>query len=935
MHLSWDEVEAKASRLRKRLVVRIPTLKGKKGNFDYFFRVTEASLTKVDGPTSEKRKSFMVGRKENLVLPLVTKGNKKTYERISKRNWDRTDCGKEYQLVSPLDGECLGAAEFTSIFPKNGGETPSQRASPSAGGRTSASPPGQTPSPGTSTRAASSGVRAGAAPTTSSSQRVQKLDGRAGVTFSSPISSQVVFNESGGDEETPDEASGNVTDESTAQAEVPVIDLSPVVQNDRREEDPLGDGVIVSQGGTAIGLLDNGGNRDEADSDSGPPKPELIASQGGTTIGFLDSGGNREEVSTDSGPPLPELISSQGGTTIGFLDSGGNGENAGSGSGPPPKGQRVGNDGRTPLFFTPRTFYGNKNRLNPRTLNPSDFPSLIDEAGRIREAFLNPQPEETTETVVGGSQRADEGVRSASPARKGSPTFAPNYIPISQSLHPSSVAFWRRLTYDVSSGAADSEDETGTDDQRAASGSGRVTPALVVSPAPSSNTSAVNTLVDLRNDAGEPDVEYDPRAVLEVLLPPPDIPVDMLLSNKIQLMGKALAEIDNLMAAKVRHVNLIADGRPPVVPLAKAFQCPSMATVATEEMVAKLNSIMMACAVECSQVLVRAEEKAEYELREKVAKMAEEWGGRIEPNELAAIVRVKESRLDRIHQTAGGPKDPFVFFELAGIGEKRSIVPHPSGQRAGTSGDKIPGKTKGAKATKVTKDAKATEAPANKPARKKKAKKKTSAGTQEQRTGETSERPLRNANQSQRAVGDGVRASADKRKDPGKGGATGSNTPVQPLNQRAVGDGGRVPTATNTTQRAGPTSGRSGAVGRVPPAPTHVSSQRAGPTGGRATQNSGRRAAPSGVRTNANWRSYQANQGAQRDLRQNSGPSGNGQGWTWRERPPNVGVTGVQAGTLRWTGMSWMPRMDVPPPLIPQGVGRTGQSGGSSLWTRR
>jgi hypothetical protein len=60
------------------------------------------------------------------------------------------------------------------------------------------------------------------------------------------------------------------------------------------------------------------------------------------------------------------------------------------------------------------------------------------------------------------------------------------------------------------------------------------------------------------------------------LIPPDDPTVTVLLEPQTLKIGRLLAEVSNIQAAKLRHVNELADGRPPVIPLARAFQCPSM-----------------------------------------------------------------------------------------------------------------------------------------------------------------------------------------------------------------------------------------------------------------------------------------------------------------------------------------------------------------------
>lgn len=62
--------------------------------------------------------------------------------------------------------------------------------------------------------------------------------------------------------------------------------------------------------------------------------------------------------------------------------------------------------------------------------------------------------------------------------------------------------------------------------------------------------------------------------------------------------------------ARQRHALLLADGRPPLVPLPRAFQVPAMHHIATEDLNNKLDATMTKCAQELSTLLIEAEELA-------------------------------------------------------------------------------------------------------------------------------------------------------------------------------------------------------------------------------------------------------------------------------------------------------------------------------------
>jgi hypothetical protein len=192
------------------------------------------------------------------------------------------------------------------------------------------------------------------------------------------------------------------------------------------------------------------------------------------------------------------------------------------------------------------------------------------------------------------------------------------------------------------------------------------------------------------------------------LIPPTDPPVTALLEPQSIKVGKLLAEVSNIQAAKLRHVNEIADGRPPVIPLARAFQCPSMGRVATEDLVNAWNQAMLKCAQEMSLALVHAEERVEKELRAQL--QSEIFGWNFTQDESLSVKMIRDARIRKQHPYKPNT-DPLVFFELDGTGDKRKIIPHESAIRANTSGHKIPGKAKEAKATEAeVTGAKATNA---------------------------------------------------------------------------------------------------------------------------------------------------------------------------------------------------------------------------------
>lgn len=205
-----------------------------------------------------------------------------------------------------------------------------------------------------------------------------------------------------------------------------------------------------------------------------------------------------------------------------------------------------------------------------------------------------------------------------------------------------------------------------------------------------------------QNEPGPEQNQTDPRCVPIPNLGPPITINDLvplttctsqaLLSDRVRAMGKMLAEIENLKTVRLKHVNEIIDGRPPVIPIAKSFQCPSLERVASTGLVDRLNDQMMACAMSCSRLLIEAEEMAELEARAEVTRMMENWAPT--QQELYAMKSIKEARLSRKHEydpDKPKAKGKLVFFDSVKPGE-RSFKPHESASKALTSGHKIAGK---------------------------------------------------------------------------------------------------------------------------------------------------------------------------------------------------------------------------------------------------
>lgn len=221
-----------------------------------------------------------------------------------------------------------------------------------------------------------------------------------------------------------------------------------------------------------------------------------------------------------------------------------------------------------------------------------------------------------------------------------------------------------------------------------------------------SHNSTTDTLTILTSLAEQADISVTQPLTLSDLIPPFDIPAEKILDDRCVRMGKLLAEIENVVAAKKRHINELADNRPPIIPLAKPFQCPSMQKVATKDLLDKLNAAMMSCAKECSLALIRAEEEVEKQLREEINELWEGWN--LSQDELFSIKYIKESRLSRIHPYKTRT-DIITFFEITGKGDGTRITPHVSSIKANTSGHKIPGNKKGGIGKEPQREIKSTD----------------------------------------------------------------------------------------------------------------------------------------------------------------------------------------------------------------------------------
>ena len=158
----------------------------------------------------------------------------------------------------------------------------------------------------------------------------------------------------------------------------------------------------------------------------------------------------------------------------------------------------------------------------------------------------------------------------------------------------------------------------------------------------------------------------------EIVLAPPSprdprgdpfIPaVESILDPDVGLLGRLFAEMDNLSVSILRHTDEIADGRFPVLPLPKSFQVPSMAKVASADLVNELNSIFREAAEKASRALVRAQVEAAKVINVQASSLGESRQWTEDDLETAQAIRL--SRHTRQQPYKPSNKPPVIFFEL-------------------------------------------------------------------------------------------------------------------------------------------------------------------------------------------------------------------------------------------------------------------------------
>lgn len=269
-------------------------------------------------------------------------------------------------------------------------------------------------------------------------------------------------------------------------------------------------------------------------------------------------------------------------------------------------------------------------------------------------------------------------------------------------------------------------------------------------------------------------------------IPTRDTPVRNLMTNKVTRLGGALAELNNIRVSKMRHINQIADGRPPVVPvLSKAIQCPSLHRMAGTNIVDKLNDIMKGCAAACSRALVKAQERIENQVLSEIETIYQE-GAPWSELDLAAARRIRDERSTRAHPYRPKNNCPLVFVEAISE-DSRSIRPHESAEKAHSTGQRIPKSTANVARQATDQPQNNTNQVRNKKKKKKKKNKNTSREQAPNHVQGNEHRPRMppTAGQQKQAGSNARRPQANDRRRQATNRPTNLHTQIDPHTQHA------------------------------------------------------------------------------------------------------------------------------------------------------
>lgn len=204
------------------------------------------------------------------------------------------------------------------------------------------------------------------------------------------------------------------------------------------------------------------------------------------------------------------------------------------------------------------------------------------------------------------------------------------------------------------------------------------------SPLPPVPLSTLVFVQDVMACSAQPTV---PKNLIDVIPSPPTSGV--ATDTSVHCLSRMIADYNVIFHARQRHALLLADGRPPLVPLPRAFQVPAMHHIATEDLNNKLNATMTKCAQELSTLLIEAEELALEGILAEVADTLVDWT----PNEeeFKAIVDYKNLRLKNLaeYKDGGGPLE---FYHLENSNGRPTIQPSSAPFKVHTAAHRNPKK---------------------------------------------------------------------------------------------------------------------------------------------------------------------------------------------------------------------------------------------------
>ena len=181
--------------------------------------------------------------------------------------------------------------------------------------------------------------------------------------------------------------------------------------------------------------------------------------------------------------------------------------------------------------------------------------------------------------------------------------------------------------------------------------------------------------------------------VTDDIIPADPVPATQLMLDRPQRMGRLLAELQNVRATKMRHINQLDDGKPPVIPVIRSLQCPSLHRHIDGRLAIKLDGIIKGAAFACSRAVIAAEETVETAILVEIRHLYENEGP-WSPEELAAARAIRDSRASRIQPYRSVQKGVAISFVAPITADSLQIEPHNDVKTTHSTADRIAGKKK-------------------------------------------------------------------------------------------------------------------------------------------------------------------------------------------------------------------------------------------------